>query len=66
MAQQTEQSKNESAVVSLVTRNSDKYAYYEVDSLKLCVVDCIYKYYSHIIGKEEKRMIEIADNVHGS
>lgn len=24
----------------------------------------IYKNYSHIIGKEEKRMIKIADNVH--
>lgn len=33
-------------------------------SLALSV--CIFKYYSHIIRKEKKRMIEIADNVHGS
>ncbi len=26
----------------------------------------IYKHCSHIIGKEKKQMIEIADNVHGS
>ncbi len=33
-------------------------------SLALSV--CIYKYYSHIIGKEELQMIKIADYIHGS
>lgn len=33
-------------------------------SLALSV--CIYKYCSHIIGKEKKRMMKIADNVHES
>lgn len=32
----------------------------------LALSACIYKYYSHIIGKEEKRMIKITDNVHES
>lgn len=33
---------------------------------RLALSVCIFKYCSHIIGKEELQMIKIADNVHES